>query len=224
MRDPAKLATALGYRFADAGLLAEALTHRSAGAPHNERLEFLGDAMLNAVVAGALYRRYPQATEGRLSRLRASLVNQETLAILAQTLDLGEYLRLGAGELRSGGSRRASILGDALEAVFGAVYLDGGFDACTKAILRLIEGRLEHISVVALKDPKTRLQEWLQSRRLPLPSYQVRRLSGEPHEQHFVVECLVEDLGRRATGEGGSRRKAEQQAARKVLEQLEQTP
>jgi ribonuclease III len=222
MRDAAKLATALGYRFADTGLLEEALTHRSAGAPHSERLEFLGDAMLNAAVAGALYRRYPQATEGRLSRLRASLVNQETLAMLAQALDLGEYLRLGVGELRSGGSRRASILADALEAVFGAVYLDGGFDACEKVILGLIEERLEHTSL-AVKDPKTRLQEWLQSRRLPLPSYQVRRLSGEPHEQHFVVECLVENLGRRATGEGGSRRKAEQQAARKVLEQLEHT-
>jgi ribonuclease-3 len=222
--DASTLSRLLGHAFTDRGLLEEALRHRSAGARHNERLEFLGDSLLNAVVAAALYRRYPQATEGRLSRLRASLVNQEALAGVARELELGQYLQLGTGELRSGGGRRASILADALEAVLGAVYLDGGFEACERVVLGLLGDRLGELEAVASKDPKTKLQEWLQSRRLPLPSYQVRGVFGEPHEQHFVVECLLGEVGRSATGEGSSRRKAEQQAAHRVLEQLGETP
>jgi ribonuclease-3 len=217
MRDTTGFCRTLGYEFADPALLEEALTHSSEGTPHNERLEFLGDALLNAVVAAALYRCHPKASEGRLSRLRAALVNQEALATQAQQLGLGDNLRLGAGEIRSGGYRRPSILAGAFEAVIGAIYLDGGFDSCERVILTLFEERAAVTSAVSLKDPKTLLQEWLQSRRLSLPSYRVREVSGEPHEQSFLVECSVLELGRSATGKGSSRRKAEQEAARKLL-------
>lgn len=214
-----QLCADLGYVFQRPELLEEALTHRSASPRNNERLEFLGDALLNLVMAEYLFHRYPQANEGELSRLRANLVKGETLAQLARDLKLGESLRLGQGELRSGGPQRESILADALEAIFGAVYLDGGLNACRALILRLYEDGLEGLaSASELKDPKTRLQEYLQARQQPLPVYSVLEIRGEPHLQSFTVECAVAD--RHAVAVGSSRRKAEQDAARQVLEQL----
>jgi ribonuclease-3 len=213
------LCAALGYAFQQPELLEEALTHRSASPRHNERLEFLGDALLNLVMAEDLFRRYPQASEGELSRLRANLVKGEALAELARGLKLGETLRLGQGELKSGGPQRESILADALEAIFGAVYLDGGLDACRALILHLYRDCLDHLaSAGELKDPKTRLQEYLQARQQPLPVYSVLEIHGEPHAQSFTVECAVAD--RRGVAVGSNRRKAEQDAARQVLEQL----
>lgn len=210
---------ALGYVFQRPALLEDALTHRSASPCNNERLEFLGDALLNLIVAEQLFQRHPQASEGELSRLRASLVRGEALAALARDLRLGEELRLGQGELKSGGYERESILADALEAVFGAVYLDGGLDACRALILRLYGGRLlDSTGVADLKDPKTRLQEYLQARQQPLPVYTIVRIRGEPHAQSFTVECAVAE--HRAMAVGGNRRKAEQEAARQLLEQL----
>lgn len=206
----------LGYRFRDSVLLAEALTHRSAQGRNNERLEFLGDSVLNFVVADELYHRCPQDTEGALSRLRASLVNRPSLAELARSLQLGEHLRLGSGELKSGGHRRESILADTLEAVLGAVYLDGGFDACRRLIGELYRERLDRLpNVSELKDAKTRLQEYLQAQRRPLPTYVVREVSGKAHDQLFRVQCLVADAV--AEGEASSRRQAEQQAADAML-------
>jgi len=213
----------LGYDFKDPGLLEQALRHRSAGGAHNERIEFLGDGLLNFVIAEALYRKRPRATEGELSRLRALLVRRETLAELARALGLGEYLTLGSGELKSGGFRRSSILADAMEAVLGAVFLDGGFDTSRELILRLYEHYLENLpSKEELKDPKTRLQEFLQSRGRPLPEYEVVSVSGKAHEQKFVVECRVDGLEGPLKSEGTSRRKAEQAVARKTLECLQE--
>jgi ribonuclease-3 len=215
----ARLCANLGYVFQQPGLLEEALTHRSASPRHNERLEFLGDALLNLVIADYLFQRYPQASEGELSRLRATLVKGEALAELARGLKLGEELRLGQGELRSGGPQRESILADALEAIFAAAYLDGGLESCRRLILHLYEDDLEGLaSAGELKDPKSRLQEYLQARQQPLPVYTVLEIRGEPHAQSFTVECAVAD--RRAVAVGGNRRKAEQDAARQVLEQL----
>jgi ribonuclease-3 len=215
----AQLCQRLGYAFRDPELLREALTHRSVGSRNNERLEYLGDAALSFVIAEALYERHPGASEGELSRLRASLVKRESLAVLARELMLGEFLFLGGGEQKSGGFRRDSILADALEAVIGAVHLDGGFEACRTLLLRLFEQRLGGLpEAETLKDPKTRLQEWLQSRRLPLPEYQVAELSGDAHAQSFVVECRVANLPEPAIGRGNSRRKAEQAAAEHALE------
>lgn len=214
----------LSYRFANPLLLENALTHRSAGSANNERLEFLGDAVLDFVVASELYERFPEATEGELSRLRASLVKQETLADLARSLDLGSYLTLGSGELKSGGHRRDSILADALEAVFGAVYLDGGFEACQRLILVLYQDRIESLpEATSLTDPKTRLQEYLQSRKMPLPVYHVIEVTGEPHAQTFKVVCVVEQANRTQTarGVGSSRRGAEQDAAQQALKLLQ---
>ena len=217
----ASLLKALGHDFADRALLELALTHRSAGGRNNERLEFLGDALINACVAEALYRRHPDLEEGDLSRLRASLVNQETLADVARELDLGSHLTLGPGELKSGGFRRASILADALEGVVGAVFLDAGFDAARGATLKLLESRLAApLSTEALKDSKTRLQEVLQARELPLPVYAVESVRGEPHRQTFRVSCAVPALQVRTEGEAGSRRAAEQEAARHALEAI----
>jgi len=214
-----RLCAALGYAFRRPGLLEEALTHRSASPRNNERLEFLGDALLNLVMAEYLFHRYPQASEGELSRLRATLVRGVALAELARSLKLGEELWLGQGELRSGGPQRESILADALEAIFGAVYLDGGLDACRALILHLYRNELTGLaSASELKDPKTRLQEYLQARQQPLPVYSVLEIRGEPHAQSFTMECAVAD--RRAVAVGGSRRKAEQDAARQMLEQL----
>ena len=207
-----------GYRSREPSLIEAALTHRSAGGPNNERLEFLGDGVLNCVVADLLYRRYPGADEGELSRLRARLVRGETLAAMAIALDVGEQLRLGAGELRSGGFRRRSILADALEALFGAIYLDGGFEAARTAIERVIAPRLEELAGESdLKDPKTRLQEYLQGRGLALPQYAVEGVEGESHMQRFKVRCEVAALGLQGSGQGPSRRSAEQEAAQQVL-------
>jgi len=211
----------LGYRFGDPSLLDAALTHRSAGRANYERLEFLGDSVLNFAVAVLVYRTYPEADEGDLSRYRASLVSGQSLAEAAYALGLGEQLRLGSGELKTGGFRRSSILADALEALFGAVYLDGGFDAASSVIERLFAGRLAQLPEARdLKDPKTRLQELLQARGRRLPAYAVEDVSGEPHEHWFVASCEVEELGLRERGEGTSRRRAEQAAAERVLGQL----
>ncbi|HEX7965987.1 MAG TPA: ribonuclease III [Gammaproteobacteria bacterium] len=219
--DRASLLRALGRTFSDPDLLALALTHRSAGGHNNERLEFLGDALINVCVAEALYRRHPGLEEGDLSRLRASLVNQETLAEVARELDLGSHLTLGPGELKSGGFRRASILADALEGLVGAVFLDAGFDAAREVTLRLLESRLATPpSAESLKDAKTRLQEVLQARELPLPAYAVESVRGEPHKQTFRVSCSITALQVRTEGEAGSRRAAEQEAARRALERL----
>ena len=215
------LAKSLGYRFEDPGLLDTAVTHRSAGSQNNERLEFLGDAVLGHVVAEWLYNAFPAASEGQLSRLRATLVKRETLAEIARSLELGDYLRLGSGELKSGGFRRDSILADALEAILGGIVLDGGFEICRDCIHRLFSARFNQLSPVdELKDPKTRLQEYLQSRKLALPVYETTKVSGKAHHQQFVVECRVDALSTAVTGNGDSRRKAEQAAADNMLEQL----
>lgn len=221
-QDPQRLSRLLGHTFANPELLDDALTHRSAQARHNERLEFLGDAVLGLLVAEALWRRFPRATEGELSRLRARLVNRDALARVAQELELGQYLRLGAGELRSGGHARESILADAVEAVLAALYLDGGLEVARAAVERLLGERLAALSPADQgKDAKTRLQEWLQARRLALPTYEVVETSGEDHAQTFVVRCVVEALGRSTSAAGASRRKAEQLAAARLLETLE---
>jgi ribonuclease-3 len=220
---PEALSNSLGYQFEDPNLLKQALTHCSAGNNNNERLEFLGDALLGCVIAAELFDRYPTATEGELSRLRASLVRRESLAELAQGLDFGRYLRLGAGERKSGGHHRNSILADALEAVFGAIYLDGGFEVCRQCLLRLFSDRLAAVAdPEALKDAKTRLQEYLQSRQMALPGYTIVKVSGDPHAQSFVVQCTLSDGDIIPTqGSARSRRQAEQKAACRMLEQLE---
>ena len=216
----APLCAVLGYRFQRLDLLEEALTHRSFAARNNERLEFLGDALLNLVVAEYLFQQYPKASEGELSRLRASLVRAETLAELARSLKLGDWLRLGPGELKSGGSRRESILSDTVEAIVGATYLDGGFEACRTLVLSLYGDSLARLnSASELKDPKTRLQEYLQARQLGLPVYNVLEIRGEPHAQSFMVECVAAEA--RTVAAGSSRRKAEQEAARQMLERVQ---
>lgn len=219
------LAERLGYRCRDSALLEAALTHRSAGGQHNERLEFLGDAVLNCVVADLLYRLDPRADEGELSRLRASLVSGDSLAQTAAALGVGDELRLGAGELRSGGFRRHSILADALEALIGAIYLDGGIEAARGVVERMLAGRIAGLPDAAqLKDPKTRLQEYLQARGLPLPAYNVEQVTGDAHEQTFAVSCEVAALNLSASGSGLSRRRAEQQAAEEILRLIDLRP
>ncbi len=219
-----RLQRRLGYVFRDRALLEQALTHRSFGQPNNERLEFLGDSILNCVIAMVLYERFGQMREGELSRLRASLVRQEGLHRVALGLDLGEELRLGEGELKSGGFRRPSILADALEAVFAAVHLDGGFETARSVVARLYQPLVEEIDPgIARKDPKTALQEYLQARKLPLPAYVTVEIRGEAHAQEFEVQCVVEAFELRATGRGASRRAAEQEAAQVALESLEKT-
>ena len=209
----------IGYRFNDLELLRRALTHRSHGAVHNERLEFLGDSVVNCVVALELYGKFPRLSEGDLSRLRANVVNQQSLASVAQRFAFGTELQLGEGELRSGGARRPSMLADAVEAVVGAVFLDGGFEAAHKVVRMLLGAQLDAIDpATSGKDPKTLLQEYLQGRKLPLPRYTVVATKGEAHEQHFQVECVVPELGIRSLGEGASRRSAEQEAARQAYE------
>lgn len=210
-----------GYAFSNTDLCRAALTHRSAGGEHNERLEFLGDSVLNCSVARLLYDAHAEADEGALSRLRATLVSGDMLAQIAGELGLGEHLRLGAGELKSGGYRRASILADALEAVLGAIFLDSGFDAAAAAVERIIAKRLAELPAVeSLKDAKTQLQEALQARGLALPIYTLTAAAGDPHAQSFTVTCEVPTFGLVAIGEGGSRRRAEQWAARKLLDLL----
>jgi ribonuclease-3 len=212
----------LGYRFATGSLLRQALTHRSHGATHNERLEFLGDSVLNCAVASLLYEKFGKLDEGDLSRVRANLVKQQALFEVAQRLELSACLLLGEGEQKSGGFRRPSILADTLEAVFGAIFLDGGFDAAQQAIRRLYEPVLRNVDPNTLgKDAKTLLQEWLQSRKIPLPVYAVVATHGAAHNQLFEVECLVPKLSIQVLGSGGSRRAAEQAAAKLALEQAQ---
>ncbi len=210
------------HRFADTALLTRALTHRSAGAPHNERLEFLGDGVVNLFVAEALFQRWPNADEGALTRARAELVRESSLAVIARQLELGQHLLMGPGEMKSGGHRRDSILADALEAIVAAIYLDAGYEACRAVVLPWFEALLEALPVgKPEKDAKTRLQEWLQARQKPLPNYQSVAETGEEHDKRFVVSCTLTEPVLSAEGEGGSRRVAEQAAAAAVLEQLE---
>jgi ribonuclease-3 len=208
----------LGYTFQDELLLQQALTHRSVRAKNNERLEFLGDSILNFVIAAEVYNRYPRADEGDLSRIRASFVNKDTLAKLGKKLELGDFLILGSGELKSGGFRRQSILADAVEAIFGAVYLDAGVNRATKFILKHYEDLLvDPVDVHRLKDPKTQLQEYLQSRKRPLPIYELLEVSGKPHAQIFKIQCTVDGCPQNTVGIGKSRRRAEQEAALAML-------
>ncbi|MEK1939028.1 MAG: ribonuclease III [Pseudomonas sp.] len=213
-----RLERQLGYTFQDQELMILALTHRSFAGRNNERLEFLGDAILNFVAGEALFERFPQAREGQLSRLRARLVKGETLAVLARGFDLGEYLRLGSGELKSGGFRRESILADALEALIGAIYLDAGMQAARERVLAWLSSELDGLTLVDTnKDPKTRLQEFLQSRGCDLPRYEVVDIQGDPHCRMFVVECQITLLNDKTIGQGASRRIAEQVAAAAAL-------
>ena len=219
--DIERLERAVGYRFNSAALAREALTHRSRGAPHNERLEFLGDSVLNCIVSIELHARYQKLREGELSRLRATLVRQESLAKVAQDLGLGDWLLLGEGELKSGGFSRPSILADALEALIGAVYVDGGFDAARAMVVGLFAGQLAQLDPDDVgKDPKTQLQELLQSRKIELPQYSVIGTEGAAHRQNFEVECAIPGLSIRTTGAGSSRRSAEQDAARHAYEKI----
>jgi ribonuclease-3 len=219
---PAALEKRLGHRFDDPRLLEQALTHRSRGAGNYERLEFLGDGVLGCAVADELYARFPQLSEGKLTRLRASLVREEALAEVAKTLGIGEYLRLGEGELAAGPEARPSILADAVEAVLGAVFLDGGYAAARKAVLITFGPIIERLDPDRpAKDAKTRLQEILQARHRRLPQYRVVAVQGEAHRQSFEVECSVAELNLAAIGTGTSRQRAEQQAAKALLEKLE---
>lgn len=216
-----QLCRKLGHRFDDSALLDQALTHRSAANLNNERLEFLGDSVLGFIVSEQLWRTFPDANEGQLSRLRARLVKRDTLASIARELDLGSYLKLGAGELRSGGHSRDSILADSLEALIAAVYLDSGIQQARDMVLNLYRKRIEELSPETQgKDPKTRLQEYLQARQKSLPSYTIVNVSGEQHDQSFDVECRLDDLDLVTRGSGGSRRKAEQVAASCMLDLL----
>ena len=220
-RGPESLERALGCKFARRRLLTRALTHRSFSGENNERLEFLGDALLGFVIAEVLEQRFPDADEGRLSRLRASLVKRESLALLARRMDLGDYLRLGTGELRSGGHARESILADALEALIAAVYLDQGFEGARSVILSLFAASLDQVAASRpSKDPKTRLQELLQADKRPLPAYEVVHITGSDHSQRFHVRCTLADAGETTLGDGTSRRRAEQHAAERMLDLL----
>lgn len=213
--DPRRLGKQIGYTFKQPELLRQALTHRSHGSPHNERLEFLGDSVLSLAISSKLVHDFPKFTEGDLSRVRAHLVKEPTLAQIAQVLHLGDYLFLGEGELKSGGFRRPSLLADALEAILGAIYLDSGFDETSRVIEALYAPVIAELDPKNLsKDPKTQLQEYLQSRKLSLPQYAIIATEGEAHEQHFKLECIIPDLEIRAQGAGASRRKAEQEAAK----------
>ena len=214
----------LRYRFQNAELFQQALTHRSATSRNNERLEFLGDAVLDFVVSEAVYLARPEASEGDLSKLRASLVKDDTLAEIALQLDLGEHLILGSGERKTGGHRRESILADALEAIFGAVFLDSGFDAAKTVIDGVFETRYRDLpDVEDLRDPKTRLQEWLQARKMSLPEYELVETSGQDHKQRFRVTCTIVETSAVTDGESTTRRKAEQKAARKMIDRLIET-
>ena len=217
-----RLERALGHTFSQPSLLLTALTHCSHSSPHNERLEFLGDSILNGTIARELFDRFPNLPEGDLSRLRANLVRQDTLHRLAVSLALGECLRLGDGELKSGGSQRPSILADALEALFGAIWLDAGFETASAVIGRLYADRLAAIGPgQPIKDAKTRLQEVLQGRHLPLPNYSLISTEGEAHVQQFKIACSLDALKIRTEGRGTSRRIAEQMAAERALERLQ---
>lgn len=212
----------LGYSFANPALVEQALTHRSCGGAHNERLEFLGDAIVNLVVAEALFTQFPATREGDLTRMRASLIRGQTLAEIARELELGQFLKLGSGEMKSGGHRRESILADALEALIAAIYLDAGIEACRERVLAWFGNRLQQVvSGEHSKDPKTRLQEWLQGRSKALPVYTLTETSGEAHNQHFTIDCRIPSANESFTGSGNSRRIAEQIAAQAALDYLE---
>ncbi|CAN7289845.1 ribonuclease III [Pseudoxanthomonas sp. LjRoot168] len=212
----------IGHAFTDQGLLAQALTHRSAGAPHNERLEFLGDSIVNFLVAETLFQRWPKADEGALTRARAELVREAALAAIARELQLGERLTMGPGEMKSGGHRRDSILADALEAVVAAIYLDSSFETCRTVVLPWFEASLAALPVGRPeKDAKTRLQEWLQGRQRPLPVYELVSESGDDHAKLFLARCTTLDPPLAADGEGTSRRNAEQVAAAALLDKLD---
>lgn len=216
-----RLQKKLGYQFETLDYLTQALTHRSAASKNNERLEFLGDSILNFTIGKALYDKFPKADEGELSRMRAALVREQTLAVIARQFELGEYLKLGAGELKSGGFRRESILSDCVEAIIAAIYLDKGMEPAMERIYVWYETFLAEITPgEAQKDPKTRLQEFLQGRKLPLPEYEVIDIKGEAHNQTFKVTCKVQGIEEIFTGQGTSRRKAEQNVAEKVLTQI----
>ena len=218
MKDVSRLCRKINYEFKNPALLKQALTHRSAGSQNNERFEFLGDSILNMVISHELFDKFPDQSEGHLSRLRSFLVKGEMLATIALELDLGSYLLLGQGELKSGGFRRASTLADALEALFAAVFLDEGFAACQQVILNLYKTRLEDEALNDnLKDAKTQLQEYLQSKKQSLPEYVLTNVVGEEHEQIFYISCTVKALSLSTKGEGDTRRKAEQIAAKKLL-------
>ncbi|MBQ0712662.1 MAG: ribonuclease III [Porticoccus sp.] len=210
----------IGYQFKDHALLELALTHRSCGSSNNERLEFLGDAALNFIIGHAIYQRLPDIREGELSRYRSSLVKGVTLTDVANELQLSEHLHLGVGEIKSGGHHRASILADTVEAIIGAIYLDGGMAPCEKSVLQWFESRLENLNDQGLKDPKTQLQEFMQSSGSPLPVYEVVGVSGEEHNQQFTVHCRVDGLKKPTIGCGSSRRHAEKQAAELALKGL----
>ena len=212
----------LGHSFKEESLLREALSHRSMGAKNNERMEFLGDSILGFIISVELYKKFPKASEGELTRLRASLVKGETLASCARELSLDQYLRLGPGELKSGGHKRQSILEDALEAIIGALYLDAGIEVAKSCVLKWYKSRLECIDMSYVsKDPKTELQEWLQAKQLALPKYEIVNIQGEEHEQTFTIRCIAESIDIAVEAEGVSRRKAEQSAARNVLKRLQ---
>lgn len=216
-----KLCNTLGHTFEDEQLLHSALTHRSVSGQNNERMEFLGDSILNFIVGEALYQRYPREREGQLTRLRAELVKGETLAQIAREFNIGDNLILGPGEMKSGGHRRSSILADALEAIIAAIYLDAGMDKCREIVLSWFEDRLApEFTATLLKDAKTRLQEYLQARKHPLPKYELLQVAGPPHQQVFEVTCTVEALSMSATAIGRSRRSGEQAAAEKMLSKI----
>ena len=218
------LQTRLGHTFKDAALLQQALTHRSHSSLHNERFEFLGDSVLNCVVASLLFDRYAKVDEGDLSRLRANLVKQQSLYEIAQRLELSQFLRLGEGELKSGGFRRPSILADTLEALFGAIFLDAGFDAARTVIRSLYIPILDTVDPKTLgKDAKTLLQEYLQGKKIALPQYNVVATHGAAHSQEFEIECLVPKLDIHVFGTGGSRRAGEQAAAKLALEAVQKS-
>lgn len=222
MQQLATLFKRLNYQFNEPDLLTTALTHRSAGRNHYERLEFLGDAILNLIITDDLFKRFENASEGKLSRLRSTLVKGDTLSILAKELELGDYLILGSGELKSGGFRRNSILADVFESIIGAIYLDGGYDAAQSFVLERFAQLLEQADISKnLKDPKTRLQEFLQARGNELPSYDVISTSGKAHNQTFSVSCKISMFDDTTEGVGNSRRKAEQAAAEQMLKRLE---
>ena len=222
--DPSSLLSKhLNYVFRDEELLLAAVTHRSAGKNNNERLEYLGDAVLGFIIAETLYQKFPDVSEGELTRLRAFLVRKETLAKLARKLELGQFLKLGIGERKSGGWRRASILANAMEAIIGAIYLDSGYEDCRNFILNTYSEQLQDLSPEQLsKDPKTKLQEFLQAKRQELPDYQVITEEGEAHARTFTVECKVPNLETPVVASGASKRNAEQAAAKKALELLQQ--
>jgi len=221
MKDTAQLQRALDYEFTDVGLLALALTHRSAGKKNNERLEFLGDSIVNHIIAEALYHKFPGADEGNMSRMRAALVKGDTLAEVATELLLGDYLTLGVGERKSGGHRRSSILADALEALIGAILLDSSVERTRQCVLRLFEVRLKKLDVQPTrKDPKTELQEFLQGRHSPLPVYELVKAEGDEHNLNFRVKCTLVKPSLQVFGEGESRRKAEQAAAHVALQRV----